>query len=47
MAGYVSLPADWREDASLAASWVDKARDHVGTLPPKVKKAKKRPGSGS
>jgi TfoX/Sxy family transcriptional regulator of competence genes len=42
MAGYVSLPAAWREDASLAASWVDKARDHVGALPPKVKKPKKR-----
>jgi TfoX/Sxy family transcriptional regulator of competence genes len=43
MAGYVSLPPAWREDARLAASWVDKARDHVGTLPPKVKKPKKRP----
>ena len=36
------MAAAWREDASLAASWVDKARDHVGTLPPKVKKPKKR-----
>ena len=42
MAGYISLPAAWREDAGLAASWVDKARDHVGTLPPKIKKPKKR-----
>ena len=42
MAGYISLPSAWRGDASQAASWVDKARDHVGTLPPKVKKPKKR-----
>jgi TfoX/Sxy family transcriptional regulator of competence genes len=41
MSGYLSLPAAWREDASLASSWVDKARDHVGALPPKVKKPKK------
>ena len=41
MGGYLSLPAARRQDASLAASWVDKARDHVGTLPPKVKKPKK------
>jgi hypothetical protein len=42
MSGYVSLPAAWRGDADLAASWVNKARDHVGTMPPKVKKPKKR-----
>ena len=41
MSGYVSLPAAWRGDAGLAASWVNKARDHVGTMPPKVKKPKK------
>jgi TfoX/Sxy family transcriptional regulator of competence genes len=40
MAGYISLPAAWREDASLASSWVDRARDHVGSMPPKVKKPK-------
>ena len=40
MSGYISLPAAWREDASLASSWVDKARDHVGSLPPKVTKPK-------
>src|SRR6516162_9669336 len=33
MAGYISLPSAWREDASLASSWVDRAREHVGTLP--------------
>ena len=42
MGGYLGLPGAWREDAGLAASWVDKARDHVGTLPPKIKKPKKR-----
>jgi TfoX/Sxy family transcriptional regulator of competence genes len=41
MAGYISLPGAWRGDASLAASWVEKARDHVGSLPPKVKKPAK------
>ena len=40
MAGYISLPAAWRGDADLASSWVDKAREHVGSLPPKVKKPK-------
>ena len=40
MAGYISLPAAWRDDASLASGWVDKARDHVASLPPKVKKPK-------
>ena len=30
MAGYISLPVVWRDDAGLPASWVDKARDHVG-----------------
>ena len=42
MSGYISLPPAWREDASLASSWVDKARDHVGSLPPKVKKPRKK-----
>ena len=40
MTGYVSLPATWRGDPGLASSWVDKAREHVGSLPPKVKKPK-------
>ena len=47
MGGYTSLPGAWRDDASLAASWVEKARDHVGSLPPKVKKPKTaRPRKG-
>jgi TfoX/Sxy family transcriptional regulator of competence genes len=41
MGGYLSLPAGWRDDADLAAQWVDKARAYVGSLPPKVKKPKK------
>jgi TfoX/Sxy family transcriptional regulator of competence genes len=41
MGGYLSLPAAWRDDADLAAQWVDKARSYVGSLPPKVKKPKK------
>jgi len=40
MSGYVSLPGAWRNDANLAASWVEKARDHVGSLPSKIKKPK-------
>ena len=39
MGGYLSLPADL-DDAARTA-WVDRARDHVATLPPKVKKPKK------
>ena len=39
MGGYLSLPADLDDDAKTA--WVDRARDHVATLPPKVKKPKK------
>jgi hypothetical protein len=39
MGGYLSLPADLPEED--AAAWVNRARDHVATLPPKVRKAKK------
>lgn len=39
MGGYLSLPADLDDDARTA--WIDRARDHVATLPPKVKKPKK------
>ena len=41
MGGYLSLPRTWRDDADLAARWVEKARAHVGSLPPKVSKPKK------
>ena len=39
MGGYLSLPADLSEEDAMA--WVERARDHVATLPPKVKKPKK------
>lgn len=39
MGGYLSLPAELPEED--AAAWVDRARDHVATLPPKVRKPKK------
>jgi TfoX/Sxy family transcriptional regulator of competence genes len=39
MGGYLSLPQDL-SDAEQTA-WVDRAREHVATLPPKVKKPRK------
>ncbi len=41
MGGYLSLPGTWRDDADLAARWVEKALAHVGSLPPKAAKPKK------
>jgi TfoX/Sxy family transcriptional regulator of competence genes len=42
MGGYLSLPSGMAPD--LAAQWVEKARVHVGSMPPKVKKpARKKP----
>ena len=38
MGGYLALPAAWRDDADLAALWVEKARAHVSSLPPKKPK---------
>src|SRR2546421_306292 len=40
MGGYLSLPSGM--DPDLAAQWVEKARVHVGSLPPKAKKAAKK-----
>jgi TfoX/Sxy family transcriptional regulator of competence genes len=40
MGGYVTLPAAWRKSPGQAEPWVAKALDHVGELPPKVKKKK-------
>lgn len=37
-------PEGWAEDAQLA-HWVDEARTHAATLPPKAEKAAKRPTS--
>lgn len=40
MGGYLSLPASFTDE--LATEWVERARAHVATLPPKVKKPKKK-----
>ena len=39
MGGYRSLPDDLSEEDK--AAWVERARAHVATLPPKVKKPKR------
>lgn len=39
MAAYVTLPAAW--DGDDAEPWIDRAVDHVATLPAKVAKPKK------
>ena len=39
LGGYLSLPA-WLSDEE-ASAWVERARAHVATFPPKVKKPKK------
>ncbi len=36
MGGYLALPEDMPDDEARA--WVDRAREHVATLPPKRKK---------
>jgi hypothetical protein len=36
MGGWLSLPADLGDEAS--AAWVDRAREHISTLPPKARK---------
>lgn len=41
MGGYLSLPADL--DDTEQSAWVERARDHVATLPPKVRKPKPKP----
>ncbi|WP_270887640.1 TfoX/Sxy family protein [Pedococcus sp. 5OH_020] len=38
MGGWASLPADLGEEER--AAWVERARDHIARLPPKVRKAK-------
>jgi TfoX/Sxy family transcriptional regulator of competence genes len=35
MRGYTTLPAEIAADADTAGAWVDRAIDHVATLPPK------------
>lgn len=41
MGGYLSLPQAMRATPRAAAAWVTKAFEHVGSMPPKVKKPKK------
>ena len=36
MGGYLSLPASFSDEQATA--WVERAREHVATFPPKVKK---------
>jgi TfoX/Sxy family transcriptional regulator of competence genes len=38
MGGYLSLPRTMSDEE--AAAWVDRAREHVAALPPKVRKSK-------
>lgn len=38
MGGYLALPADL--DADALTAWADRARDHVATFPPKLKRAR-------
>ena len=40
MTGYLALPAAWRTSPDVAASWVERALEHVRSMPPKVKKPK-------
>ncbi len=40
MTGYLALPAAWHASPDVAASWVERALAHVGSMPPKVKKPK-------
>ena len=39
MSGWLSLPADLSDEERSA--WTDRARDHIATLPPKVRKPKR------
>jgi hypothetical protein len=39
MGGYLSLPASFTDEQAIA--WVERARTHIATLPPKVKKPRK------
>ncbi len=43
MGGYVTMPARWRSSPEEATPWIDRALAHVGSLPPKMPRAKKAP----
>ena len=38
MRGYVSIPSELLEDTEAVASWLDRAYEWIGTLPPKPTK---------
>ena len=42
MGGYLSLPRAWRASPEVAATWIERARAYVATLPPKQKRATAR-----
>ncbi|MGH8940130.1 MAG: TfoX/Sxy family protein [Actinomycetes bacterium] len=44
MSGYLSLPAEVRDDPAAAEGWVRRSFAHVAAMPPKVKAAKKAKG---
>jgi TfoX/Sxy family transcriptional regulator of competence genes len=39
MGGWLSLPDSFSDDEAM--SWIERAREHIATLPPKAKKPKK------
>jgi TfoX/Sxy family transcriptional regulator of competence genes len=41
MGGYTSLPEAWRATPEVATQWMERALEHVGSLPPKAPKPKK------
>lgn len=42
MGGYVTVPADWRNDPGRLDEWIHAALAQVGALPPKQPKARKK-----
>ena len=40
MSGYLTLPAAWRANPDVAASWVERALAYVQSMPPKARKPK-------
>ncbi len=39
MGGWLALPGSFSDEDAM--SWIERAREHIATLPPKVKKPKK------
>lgn len=44
MGGYLSLPAEWRDQPVVAAGWLERAMTSVATLPPKARRPRKSAG---